>query len=42
MTQTGLAEYLIMTQPGVASAVARGERLAQEKGYVLLDDSKKI
>jgi len=36
MTQTQLAERLSMTQPGVASAVARGERLARERGYVLL------
>jgi REP element-mobilizing transposase RayT len=40
ITQTQLAQRLCITQPGVASAVARGERLAREKGYVLLDDGK--
>jgi putative transposase len=36
MTQTELAERLGMTQPGVASAVARGEARARERGYLLL------
>ena len=35
MSQTRLSERLLITQPGVASAVARGERLARERGYVL-------
>jgi putative transposase len=39
MSQTQLAALLKMTQPGVAVAVARGERLIKEKGYVLLDDA---
>ena len=28
-----------MSQPGVAAAVARGERLARERGYRLLSDA---
>jgi len=35
MSRTQLSERLRMTQPGVASAVARGERLAKERGYIL-------
>jgi hypothetical protein len=42
MTQTQLAQRLGITQPGVASAVVRGERLTRERGYVLLDDSKEM
>lgn len=42
MTQTQVAERLNMTQPGVASAVARGERLARERGYVLLPPAEQI
>ncbi|OPY77143.1 MAG: Transposase IS200 like protein [Syntrophorhabdus sp. PtaU1.Bin153] len=41
LTQTRLAERLRMTQPGVASAVARGERLARDRGYVLLDEGNR-
>lgn len=40
MTQTQLAERLRMTQPGVASAVARGERLARERGYVFIANAE--
>lgn len=36
MSQTQLSEQLGITQPGVASAVARGEELARERGYVLI------
>jgi putative transposase len=39
MSQTQLSELLNMTQPGVAAAVARGEKLARENGYTLLPDS---
>ena len=42
MTQTQLSERLGMTQPGVASAVTRGEKLAAEKGYTLLIDTEQI
>ena len=35
MSQTELSGRLRMTQPGIASAVARGQRLAKEKGYLL-------
>lgn len=41
MTQTEVGERLAMTQPGVAAAVARGERLAREKGYALLPPTEK-
>lgn len=41
MTQTELGERLRMTQPGVASAVARGERLARENRYALLVPTEK-
>jgi putative transposase len=40
MSQTQLSERLRMTQPGVASAVARGEKLAREKGYALVTDTE--
>jgi putative transposase len=40
MSQTYLAELLRMTQPGVAVAVVRGEKLVKEKGYVLLADAE--
>jgi putative transposase len=40
VSQTQLAELLGMTQPGVAVAVARGERLIKKKGYVLLADAE--
>ena len=36
MSQTQLSARLRMSQPGVASAVARGEKLAREMGYALL------
>ena len=39
MSQTQLSDLLNMTQPGVAAAVARGEKLARENGYALLPDS---
>jgi putative transposase len=40
LPQTELSARLGMTQPGVAAAVARGERLARERGYVLLVDAE--
>ncbi len=40
MSQTQLSARLGMTQPGVAAAVARGERLVRERGYVLLADTE--
>jgi intracellular sulfur oxidation DsrE/DsrF family protein len=39
MSQTELSELLHMTQPGVAVAVARGEKLVKEKGYALIADT---
>jgi putative transposase len=42
MTQTQVAERLNMTQPGVASAAARGERLVRERGYVLLPSDEQV
>ena len=39
MSQTQLSVRLEMTQPGVAAAVARGERLVKERGYILLADT---
>ena len=41
MSQTGVAELLRITQPGVAAAVARGEKLAREEGYRLLSGAEK-
>jgi putative transposase len=38
MPQIEIAGPLNMIQPGVAAAVARGERPAREKGYRLLPD----
>jgi len=40
MSQTQLSERLGMTQPGAASAVARGERLVRERGHLLLDEAE--
>jgi putative transposase len=42
MSQTQLSELLGMTQPGVAVAVLRGERLVREKGYVLIADTEGV
>jgi hypothetical protein len=39
MSQAQLSALLKMTQPGIAVAVARGEKLAKDKGYVLIAES---
>ncbi len=40
MTMTALAKRLGISQPAVSTAVRRGEKIAAENGYRLLDDNK--